>query len=98
MEIRRRENKEKREKEGLTVRERDGVKKKTAGDHLRNSPPSARTREDENPSRAESDNIDWDTDDELEIQNFPLTSCSRLANPGGEATAGDGEVNVIGLL
>ncbi|KAI7991119.1 hypothetical protein LOK49_LG12G03012 [Camellia lanceoleosa] len=38
-----------------------------------------------NDSREESDNIDWDTVDELEIQNFPLSSCSSLTNPGGEA-------------
>ncbi|KAF5938206.1 hypothetical protein HYC85_025712 [Camellia sinensis] len=38
-----------------------------------------------NDSREESDNIDWDTEDELEIQNFPLSSCSSLTNPGGEA-------------
>ncbi|CAL5350301.1 unnamed protein product [Camellia sinensis] len=38
-----------------------------------------------NASGEESDNIDWDTEDELEIQNFPLSSYSSLTNPGGEA-------------
>ncbi|CAL5370088.1 unnamed protein product [Camellia sinensis] len=44
-----------------------------------------------NASGEESDNIDWDTEDELEIQNFPLSSCSTLTNPGGEAIVCAGE-------
>ncbi|KAF5958691.1 hypothetical protein HYC85_005916 [Camellia sinensis] len=46
---------------------------------------------DGNASGEASDNIDWDTDDELEIQNFPLPSSSSLTNPGGEAIVGAGE-------
>ncbi|KAL6960578.1 DNA (cytosine-5)-methyltransferase [Sarracenia purpurea var. burkii] len=61
--------------------------------NLRLNQTSGICKMDENGSGAESDNIDWDTDDELEIQNFPLTSCSRLTNPGGEATTGDGEAS-----
>ncbi|XP_057464266.1 DNA (cytosine-5)-methyltransferase DRM2-like [Actinidia eriantha] len=44
-------------------------------------------------SGEEDDKIDWDTDDELEIQNFPLSSHSSLSNPGGEAILGDGEAS-----
>ncbi|XP_028094143.1 DNA (cytosine-5)-methyltransferase DRM2-like isoform X1 [Camellia sinensis] len=46
-----------------------------------------------NASGEESDNIDWDTEDELEIQNFPLSSCSTLTNPGGEAIVCAGEAS-----
>ncbi|KAL7190362.1 hypothetical protein ACSBR2_022607 [Camellia fascicularis] len=48
---------------------------------------------DGNASGEASDNIDWDTDDELEIQNFPLPSSSSLTNPGGEAIVGAGEAS-----
>ncbi|KAL7232581.1 hypothetical protein ACSBR2_010568 [Camellia fascicularis] len=47
-----------------------------------------------NASGEESDNIDWDTEDELEIQNFPLSSCSTLTNPGGEAIVCAGEASL----
>ena len=53
--------------------------------------------QDGNASGEESDKIDWDTDDELEIQNIPLPSNSSLTFPGGEAISGNGEVNVSGL-
>ncbi|KAF5746873.1 DNA (cytosine-5)-methyltransferase DRM1-like [Tripterygium wilfordii] len=36
-------------------------------------------------SGPECDNFDWDTEDELEIENFPLSSSSRLPLPNGEA-------------
>lgn len=49
--------------------------------------------QDQNASGEDSDNIDWDTEDELEIQSSPLPSSSRLTYPDGEATVGDGEVN-----
>uniref|UniRef100_A0A5B7ADM4 DNA (cytosine-5-)-methyltransferase n=1 Tax=Davidia involucrata TaxID=16924 RepID=A0A5B7ADM4_DAVIN len=51
---------------------------------------------DGNPSGEEGDNIDWDTEDELEIQeiqNLPLSSSSSLTVPGGEAIAGTGEAS-----
>ncbi|XP_057482702.1 DNA (cytosine-5)-methyltransferase DRM2-like isoform X2 [Actinidia eriantha] len=47
-----------------------------------------------NASGEESCNIDWDTEDELEIQSIPLPpSCSRVTNPREQATVGDGEAN-----
>lgn len=46
---------------------------------------------DQNASGEDSDNIDWDTEDELEIQNSSVPSSSRLTNPDGEASVGDGE-------
>ncbi|KAI8533671.1 hypothetical protein RHMOL_Rhmol10G0027500 [Rhododendron molle] len=46
---------------------------------------------DQNASGEDSDNIDWDTEDELEIQSSPLPSSSRLTYPDGEATVGDAE-------
>ncbi|XP_052191449.1 DNA (cytosine-5)-methyltransferase DRM2-like [Diospyros lotus] len=36
-------------------------------------------------SGEESDNIDWDTEDELEIQNYGLSSCPSLTNLDGKA-------------
>uniref|UniRef100_A0A5B7ACD5 DNA (cytosine-5-)-methyltransferase n=1 Tax=Davidia involucrata TaxID=16924 RepID=A0A5B7ACD5_DAVIN len=48
---------------------------------------------DENPSGEESDNFDWDTEDELEIQNLPSSSRSTLTVPGGEAFAGATEAS-----
>lgn len=39
-------------------------------------------------SGGESDNIDWDTEDDLEIENYPVSSCSSLTAPGGESIAG----------
>ncbi|KAI8538009.1 hypothetical protein RHMOL_Rhmol09G0067200 [Rhododendron molle] len=46
---------------------------------------------DQNASGEDSDNIDWDTEDELEIQSSALPSSSRLTYPDGEATVGDAE-------
>lgn len=46
---------------------------------------------DGNVSNEESGNIDWDTDDELEIQNVPLSSSSSFSIHGGEVIAGNGE-------
>ncbi|KAI8552260.1 hypothetical protein RHMOL_Rhmol06G0253000 [Rhododendron molle] len=46
---------------------------------------------DQNAFGEDSDNIDWDTEDELEIQSSPLPSSSRLTYPDGEATVGDAE-------
>ncbi|KAL6994357.1 hypothetical protein U1Q18_012461 [Sarracenia purpurea var. burkii] len=50
---------------------------------------------DGNASAEESINVDWDTEDELEIQNFPLSSNSSLTltNPGGGAVMGAGEAS-----
>ncbi|KAF3444637.1 hypothetical protein FNV43_RR14330 [Rhamnella rubrinervis] len=45
-----------------------------------------------NTSGVEDDNIDWDSEDEREIENFSLSSCSRLTVPGGEAAMGSAEV------
>ncbi|KAK2973314.1 hypothetical protein RJ640_027957 [Escallonia rubra] len=39
-------------------------------------------------SDGESDKIDWDTDDELEIQNIPVTSSSNLTRQAGEEIVG----------
>lgn len=48
---------------------------------------------DGNASGEECDNIDWDTEDELEIQNIPLTSSSSFTVLGGEAIVGNGEAS-----
>ncbi|XAR51879.1 DNA (cytosine-5-)-methyltransferase [Bertholletia excelsa] len=46
----------------------------------------------ENASGEEFENIDWDTEDELEIESFSFPTSSRLANHGGEAVvSGNGE-------
>lgn len=44
-----------------------------------------------NTSGVEEDSIDWDSEDEREIENFSLP-CSRLTIPGGEAAMGSAEV------
>ncbi|XP_059670147.1 DNA (cytosine-5)-methyltransferase DRM2-like isoform X1 [Cornus florida] len=48
---------------------------------------------DGNHSGEESDNFDWDTEDEREIENLPLSSHSSLTVAGTEATAGSGEAS-----
>ncbi|CAK9179521.1 unnamed protein product [Ilex paraguariensis] len=48
---------------------------------------------DGNASCEDVDNIDWDTEDELEIQDIPVSSCSRLTPPGEESVAGTGEAS-----
>ena len=47
--------------------------------------------QDGNNFDGDSDKFDWDTEDELEIGNIPL-SCSSLTFPGGVAAMGSGEV------
>ncbi|XP_052196507.1 DNA (cytosine-5)-methyltransferase DRM2-like [Diospyros lotus] len=49
---------------------------------------------DGNASGEENDNIDWDTEDELEILDFPLSSCSSLTNPGSTVTNPGGKATV----
>ncbi|PON84217.1 SAM-dependent methyltransferase DRM [Trema orientale] len=49
----------------------------------------------ENTSDLDGDNFDWDTEDELEIDNIPL-SCSSLTVPGGLAAMGSGEASSSG--
>lgn len=39
--------------------------------------------------------FDWDTEDELEIENIPLASHASLTFPGVEANLVAGEVNVM---
>ncbi|KAL8124335.1 DNA (cytosine-5)-methyltransferase DRM2-like [Apium graveolens] len=46
---------------------------------------------DGNASNDESCNIDWDTDDEREIGNFPPSSSSSFSVPNGDVNAGSGE-------
>ncbi|XP_059642328.1 DNA (cytosine-5)-methyltransferase DRM2-like [Cornus florida] len=48
---------------------------------------------DGNPSGGESDNFDWDTEDEQEIANLPISACSSLTVPGRETIAGSGEMS-----
>ncbi|KAK3033032.1 hypothetical protein RJ639_035658, partial [Escallonia herrerae] len=43
---------------------------------------------DENASGEESDKIDWDTEDEEEIQNIPVSSCSSLTISSRDAITG----------
>jgi hypothetical protein len=49
--------------------------------------------QDGDTSGVEGDN--WNTDDELEIDNFSLSSNSSLTLPNGEAVACSGEVKKI---
>ncbi|XP_041004749.1 DNA (cytosine-5)-methyltransferase DRM2 isoform X3 [Juglans microcarpa x Juglans regia] len=37
------------------------------------------------------ENFDWNTDDELEVNDFSLSTCSSLTPPNGEAVVGCGE-------
>ncbi|CAL9014625.1 unnamed protein product [Prunus brigantina] len=46
---------------------------------------------DGNTSGEDGNDIDWNTEDELEIDNFTLSSSSSLTVPGGEAVVGCGE-------
>ncbi|KAF3674442.1 hypothetical protein FXO37_06404 [Capsicum annuum] len=48
---------------------------------------------DKNFSEEDSDNIDWDTEDELEIQDPPFSSCRDLRTTGQHAINGDGETS-----
>lgn len=48
---------------------------------------------DKNLSEADSDNIDWDTEDELEIQDTTFSSCRDLRTTGQHAISGDGEAS-----
>ena len=49
--------------------------------------------QDGDASGVEGDNCDWNTEDELEIDNFSLSSSSSLTPPNEEVVAGSGEVN-----
>uniref|UniRef100_A0A1U7WQF2 Uncharacterized protein LOC104226588 n=1 Tax=Nicotiana sylvestris TaxID=4096 RepID=A0A1U7WQF2_NICSY len=42
-------------------------------------------------SGEDGDNIDWDTEDELEIQGTPFSSCTDLRTIGQHVLSGDGE-------
>ncbi|OIW12390.1 hypothetical protein TanjilG_04139 [Lupinus angustifolius] len=44
-------------------------------------------------SGVESDNFDWNTEDELEIENFQSSSSCLTVVPNGEATTGSGEAS-----
>ncbi|KAK4710213.1 hypothetical protein R3W88_004726 [Solanum pinnatisectum] len=48
---------------------------------------------DKHLSEEDSDNIDWDTEDELEIQDTTLSSCRDLRTNGQYAISGDGEAS-----
>ncbi|KAE9466464.1 hypothetical protein C3L33_01610, partial [Rhododendron williamsianum] len=50
---------------------------------------------DGNASGEHSDNVDWDTDDEQEIQNFPVSSCSSSRQLGAEAIVGSAEASSL---
>lgn len=45
------------------------------------------------PSGVDDNDIDWNTDDELESENFTLSPSSSFILPGGEANVVYGEVN-----
>ena len=49
--------------------------------------------QDGDASGVEGDNCDWNTEDELEIDNFSLSSSLSLTPPNEEVVAGSGEVN-----
>ncbi|KAM7509141.1 hypothetical protein LguiA_019594 [Lonicera macranthoides] len=48
---------------------------------------------DGNASGEEGDNIDWDTEDELEIQDIPFSSCANTTIPRRDAISGNGEAS-----
>ncbi|WMV14731.1 hypothetical protein MTR67_008116 [Solanum verrucosum] len=48
---------------------------------------------DKHLSEEDSDNIDWDTEDELEIQDTTFSSCRDLRTNGQYAISGDGEAS-----
>ena len=48
--------------------------------------------------RVMTDNYDWNTKDELEIDNFSLSSSSGLTPPNEETVAGSREVNFFSCL
>ncbi|XP_055800912.1 DNA (cytosine-5)-methyltransferase DRM1-like isoform X2 [Solanum dulcamara] len=51
---------------------------------------------DNNLSGEDNDSIDWDTEDELEIQEIPeatFSSCTNLRNVGNYTVSGDGEAS-----
>ncbi|KAH9790777.1 hypothetical protein WN944_009841 [Citrus x changshan-huyou] len=48
---------------------------------------------DENASGGDSDDIDWNTDDELEIASYGLPSCSSMTVNDGETIAGSTEAS-----
>lgn len=48
-------------------------------------------------SAVESDNFDWNTEDELEIENYQSSS-SCLTVPNGDAVTGSGEVSFFRLF
>lgn len=54
--------------------------------------------QDEDSLCGEDENFDWDSDDELEIENYRLSSFSSLKLPAAEATAGAAEVLIYNLL
>lgn len=54
--------------------------------------PLYKSMQDENTSGLEDENIDWDSEDEREIDNIPLSSISSLTVPGREAATGSAEV------
>ncbi|KAK3410204.1 hypothetical protein EUGRSUZ_J02221 [Eucalyptus grandis] len=39
------------------------------------------------------DNVDWNTEDELEVENYAASSSSCLARPSGDAASGSGEAS-----
>ncbi|KAG8637659.1 hypothetical protein MANES_15G149300v8 [Manihot esculenta] len=49
---------------------------------------------DEDSLCGEDENFDWDSDDELEIENYRLSSFSSLKLPAAEATAGAAEASL----
>lgn len=55
--------------------------------------------QDKSASGEDSDNIDWNTDDELEIQgDTAFSSSSTLTTRGTEAFAGSGEVRAMAYI
>lgn len=55
-------------------------------------------KQDGDASDVEDDNFEWNTEDELEINDFSLPSRSSLTLPNGEAVVGSGEVNVFSCI
>lgn len=53
--------------------------------------------QDNNLSGEDNDNIDWDTEDELEIQDTRFSSCADLRTTEQHAAGCDGEVNAFSL-
>ncbi|XP_048139769.1 DNA (cytosine-5)-methyltransferase DRM2 isoform X3 [Rhodamnia argentea] len=71
--------------------------KKGLVNHLSKDPCISQAREyivmDGNAAGEGDDNVDWNTEDELEVENYPASSSSSLTPPSGDAASGSAEAS-----